>query len=189
NARWVVLKGLLDADDAAAMAVAMDEKRYLAEVQHPNIVEIFNFVAHKGSGYIVMEYVGGPSLKTILKQRRDDNDGHPDPLPVDQAIAYVLAALPAFSYLHGRGLVYCDCKPDNLCHVGDSVKLIDLGAVRRVDDPAGEVYGTVGYQAPEIAEVGPSPASDVYTIGRTLAVLTLDVRGYQPTFAQSLPDP
>ncbi|HVM08720.1 MAG TPA: tetratricopeptide repeat protein [Acidimicrobiales bacterium] len=189
NDRWVVLKGLLDSGDEAASVAAVAEKRFLAEVQHPNIVEIYNFVSHRGAGYIVMEYVGGPSLKQILKKRRADNGDQPSPLPVGQAIAYVLAVLPAFAYLHDRRLVYCDFKPDNLIQVVDQVKLIDLGGVRRADDPSGDVYGTVGFQAPEVAEVGPSIASDVYTIGRTLAVLTLDFRGYQSTFQHSLPDP
>lgn len=189
NDRWIVLKGLLDSGDEAASVAAVAEKRFLAEVQHPNIVEIYNFVTHRGAGYIVMEYVGGPSLKQILKKRRADNGDVPLPLPVDQAIAFVLAVLPAFAYLHDRRLVYCDFKPDNMIQVVDQVKLIDLGGVRRADDPSGDVYGTVGFQAPEIAEIGPSIASDVYTIGRTLAVLTLDFRGYQSTFQHSLPDP
>ena len=57
--RWVVLKGLLNSGDDDAMAAALAERRFLAEVEHPNIVKIFNFVQHEGSGYIVMEYVGG----------------------------------------------------------------------------------------------------------------------------------
>jgi serine/threonine-protein kinase PknG len=189
NDRWVVLKGLLNATDQAAMAVALAEKRFLADIQHANIVDIYNFVPHRGAGYIVMEYVSGPSLKHLLARRREANGGHPDPLPVDQAIAFVLAVLPAFSYLHGRGLVYCDFKLDNVIQVGDRVKLIDLGAVRRLDDASGDIFGTVGFQAPEVGELGVSVASDLYTIGRTLAVLTLDFRGYQTTFKHALPDP
>src|SRR3984893_2684254 len=74
--RWVVLKGLLDAGDADAMEAAIAERRFLAEVEHPNIVKIYNFVEHADrrtgelAGYIVMEYVGGKSLKQILVDAR-----------------------------------------------------------------------------------------------------------------------
>ena len=185
--RWVVLKGLLNTGDKDALAVAIVEKQFLAQVEHPLIVEIYNFVTHDDAGYIVMEYVGGTSLKQILKDRMRTNNGTFDPLPVDQALAYILEILPAFSYLHDLGLIYCDFKPDNLIQVGDAVKLIDLGGVRRVDDQESAIYGTVGYQAPEVAQVGPSVASDIYTIGRTLLVLMMEFRGYQSKYVASLP--
>ncbi|MDP9440714.1 MAG: protein kinase, partial [Actinomycetota bacterium] len=89
--RPVVLKGLLNSGDPAAMAVAVAEKRFLAEIHHPNIVGIHNFVTHRRAGYIVMEYVGGRSLKELLEDRRGANGGRPDPMPVDQAISYVRA--------------------------------------------------------------------------------------------------
>jgi serine/threonine-protein kinase PknG len=185
--RWVVLKGLLDttSEDAAMAAVA--ERRFLAALNHPNVVQIYNFVAHQGAGYIVMEYVGGKSLKQLLKERREANGGRIDPLPVDQAIAYALAVLPALGYLHNHGLVYCDMKPDNIVLTGDGLKIIDLGGVRHVEDEEGAIYGTTGYQAPEVAAQGPSPASDLYTVGRMLAVLVLDFRGYQGTYVDRLP--
>jgi serine/threonine-protein kinase PknG len=187
--RWVVLKGLLNTGDKDALAVAIVEKQFLAQVEHPLIVEIYNFVTHEDAGYIVMEYVGGTSLKQILKDRMKANSGMFDPLPVDQALAYILEILPAFSYLHDLGLIYCDFKPDNLIQVGDAVKLIDLGGVRRLDDQESAIYGTVGYQAPEVAEVGPSVASDIYTIGRTCVVLMMEFRRYQTKYVASLPSP
>jgi serine/threonine-protein kinase PknG len=185
--RWVVLKGLLNSEDPDAVAAAIAEQQFLARVEHPLIVEIYNFVTHDGAGYIVMEYVGGTSLKTLLKQRMQANHGRYDALPVDQAIAYLLEILPAFSYLHDLGLVYCDFKPDNIIQVGDAVKLIDLGGVRQIDDMDSAIYGTVGYQAPEVPEVGTSIASDIYTLGRTLTVLAMEFRGYQSTYLSSLP--
>jgi serine/threonine-protein kinase PknG len=185
--RWVVLKGLLNSGDPDALAAAIAERRFLAQVEHPLIVEIYNFVTHEGAGYIVMEYVGGTSLKQLLKDRMQAAGGVYDPLPVDQAIAYIIEVLPAFQYLHDLDLVYCDFKPDNLIQVGDAVKLIDLGGVRRLDDRDSAIYGTTGYQAPEVPHVGPSVASDIYTIGRTLAVLAMEFRGYQGTWATSLP--
>ncbi|MGW1581366.1 tetratricopeptide repeat protein [Streptomyces sp. NPDC002338] len=192
--RWVVLKGLLDTGDQDAMAAAISERRFLAEIEHANIVRIYNFVEHldqrTGSldGYIVMEYVGGKSLKEIANARRTA-DGKRDPLPVEQACAYGIEALEALGHLHSRNLLYCDFKVDNAIQTEDQLKLIDMGAVRRMDDDESAIYGTVGYQAPEVADVGPSVASDLYTVGRTLAVLTFDFQGYTTAYADSLPDP
>lgn len=192
--RWVVLKGLLDTGDQDAMAAAISERRFLSEIEHANIVRIYNFVEHldqrTGSldGYIVMEYVGGKSLKEIANDRRTP-DGKRDPLPVEQACAYGIEALEALGHLHSRNLLYCDFKVDNAIQTEDELKLIDMGAVRRMDDDTSAIYGTIGYQGPEVAEVGPSVASDLYTVGRTLAVLTFDFQGYTTVFADSLPDP
>ncbi|MDR1387758.1 MAG: protein kinase, partial [Propionibacteriaceae bacterium] len=184
--RWVVLKGLLNVGDANAQASAIAEQRFLAEVQHPLIVEIFNFVTHRNAAYIVMEFVNGRSVKQILKDRRSAAGTH-DPLPVDQAIALILGVLPAFNYLHQRGLLYCDFKPDNLMHLDDTVKLIDLGGVRRIDDDVSPIFGTAGFQAPEVPTQGCSSASDIYTIGRTLLVCCAEVKGYQTTYQTTLP--
>ncbi|MFD6432449.1 tetratricopeptide repeat protein [Streptomyces venezuelae] len=192
--RWVVLKGLLDTGDQDAMAAAISERRFLAEIEHSNIVRIYNFVEHldqrTGSmdGYIVMEYVGGKSLKEIANGRRTP-EGRRDPLPVEQACAYGIEALDALGHLHSRKLLYCDFKVDNAIQTEGQLKLIDMGAVRRMDDDESAIYGTVGYQAPEVADVGPSVASDLYTVARTLAVLTFDFQGYTNVFVDSLPDP
>ncbi|MFJ1645709.1 tetratricopeptide repeat protein [Streptomyces sp. NPDC088258] len=192
--RWVVLKGLLDTGDQDAMEAAISERRFLAEIEHSNIVRIYNFVEHldqrTGSmdGYIVMEYVGGKSLKEIANERRTPS-GRRDPLPVEQACAYGIEALEALGHLHSRNLVYCDFKVDNAIQTENQLKLIDMGAVCRMDDDEAAIYGTVGYQAPEVAEVGPSVASDLYTVARTLAVLTFDFQGYTNVFVDSLPDP
>lgn len=187
SGRWVVLKGLLNAGDADALAATIGEQRFLARVEHPLIVEIYNFVTHGDAGYIVMEYVGGRSLKQLLKQRMTANNGESDPLPVDQALAFLIEILPALGYLHELGLLYCDFKPDNVIQVGDSLKLIDLGGVRHIGDEDSAIYGTVGYQAPEVATLGPSVASDIFTVGRTLMVLCAEVPGYQSEYEHRIP--
>lgn len=132
-----------------------------------------------------MEYVGGKSLRQILQERRQA--GQSLPLPV--ALAYAIEVLPALGYLHSRGLLYCDFKPDNVIQTEEQLKIIDMGGVRRIDDDDGAIYGTVGYQAPEIATLGPSVSSDLYTVGRALAVMTFEFAGYQGRYAASLPDP
>ncbi|MEV5648336.1 tetratricopeptide repeat protein [Nocardia sp. NPDC052254] len=185
--RWVVLKGLLHGGDAEAQAVAVAERQYLAELAHPSIVKIHNFVEHPGPdgtpiGYIVMEYVGGRSLRDLLDSRR------PQRLPVPEALAYVLEILPALEYLHSLELDYNDLKPDNIMVTEDQVKLIDLGAVAPFDS-YGNLYGTKGFQAPEIAQTGPTAATDLYTVGRTLAVLTVDMPMAGGRYLDGIPDP
>ena len=187
NDRPVVLKGLVHSGDAEAQAIAMAERQFLAEVVHPQIVQIFNFVEHTDRhgdpvGYIVMEYIGGQSLKRSSKKGKKA-----EKLPVAEAIAYLLEILPALSYLHSIGLVYNDLKPENIMLTEEQLKLIDLGAVSRVNS-FGYLYGTPGYQAPEIVRTGPTVATDIYTVGRTLAALTLNLRTRNGRYVDGLPE-
>lgn len=181
NERPVVLKGLVHSGDAEAQAIAMAERQFLAEVTHPGIVKIYNFVEHDDKhgnpvGYIVMEYVGGTSLKQARGTR----------LPVAEAIGYMLEILPALGYLHSIGLAYNDLKPENIMITEAQLKLIDLGAVSRLNS-YGYLYGTPGFQAPEIVRTGPTVATDIYTVGRTLAALTLNLRTRRGRYVDGLP--
>ncbi|MDI2125193.1 serine/threonine-protein kinase [Yinghuangia seranimata] len=191
--KWVVLKGLLGSGDADARAAAVAEQRILAHTQHANIVTIHNVVSHQdrytgdAETYIVMEYVGGMSLKDLVTKRRTDEGDPRAVLPVEQVLAYAIEILPAFGHLHSRGLVYCDFKPDNVIQTDDQLKLIDMGAVRHVDDEEGAIYGTIGYQAPEIERDGPTPESDLYTVGRTMAVLSFPFANFTREWKHSLP--
>ena len=188
--RWVVLKGLLDSGDSDAMAAAVAERQFLATVEHPNIVKIYNFVQHPDPrtgelvGYIVMEYVGGASLKELRSKR--NAAGQLEPLSPAQGLAYMLEILPALGYLHSLGLLYCDFKPDNVIQCEERLELIDLGAVRRMDDDDTVGFKTDGYCAPELEAEGASIESDLYTVGRTLAVLTFNF-DYRKRYLHDIP--
>lgn len=192
--RWVVLKGLIDTGDETAIAAAVNETNFLAEVEHPNIVKIYNFVEHPDPktgttvGYIVMEYVGGQSLRQLALAHHRET-GRAEGLPIGQVLAYGLEILPALGYLHGKGLLYCDLKPDNVIQTHDQLKLIDMGAVRRMDDYTSPMFFTSGYSAPELATEGPSVQSDLFTVGRTLAVLSFEFAGYSTRYKTTLPPP
>jgi serine/threonine-protein kinase PknG len=192
--RWVCLKGVIDTGDPDALSSTMAERRFLVEVDHPNIVKIHDIVRHPDRrtghsvGYTVMEYVGGRSLRDLALANRG-SDGRRVPLSLPQVLAYGLEVLPALGYLHGRGLLYCDFKPDNVIQSEEQVKLIDLGAVRRIGDDSSVLFGTPGYQAPELASSGSSVGSDLYTVGRTLAVLSFNFDGFSTRYADRLPDP
>ena len=185
--RWVVLKGVLDANDPAALAAARAERQFLAQLSHPNIVAIHNFVRHVddtgAADYIVMAYIGGSTLAQVRDARAVD-----EALPVAHALTYMIKVLPALGYLHAEGHVYSDFKPDNVMQCERHLTLIDMGAVARVDDADAVVYGTVGYHAPEVVRAELSPASDLYTVGRTLAVLALGIEPARGGVATELPD-
>ena len=187
--RPVVLKGLLNSSDSAAQAVALAERQFLAAVKHPGVVQIYNFVEYsnhggRNYGYIVMEYVGGYTLKQLTT----GPEGQRTLLSVEQAMAYILEVLAAVGYLHSIGLVYNDVKPENIMITSDEVKLIDLGAVSAING-FGHLYGTPGFQAPEIVETGPQVVTDIYSIGRTLAVLTVDMPMRNGRYIGGLPSP
>jgi serine/threonine-protein kinase PknG len=171
----VVLKGQIDVRHAA-MAAA--ERRALITMEHKNIVRILNFVQHPDRAgdprsYIVMEYVDGLPLSEVKKQRALGTEQ----LRVEHVIACVLPVLEALEYLHRRGYLYCDLKPDNVIirpgRPGEEesrIKLIDLGAVRRIDDHDTPAIGTMGFQVgpAEIKTRGLTVRSDMHTVGVTL---------------------
>ena len=178
--RWVTLKGLLNSKDPRMLEVAVQEREFLAAVKHPNIVGIYDFVTRGEEGFIAMEYVNGKTLMLLRKERGG-------PLPVPEAISYIAEILPALGHLDDLGLVYCDFKPENVMVEEETVKLIDLGAVRPVDATGGDIYGSKGYTAPE-AHDAPTPVSDLYSVARALAVLVANF-DFQGKYETSLPPP
>jgi hypothetical protein len=139
-------------DDAAAPAV-------LCGRPHPALVGLRDVVTTAGAVHLVLDRVDGVPAR--------------GPLPPADAAAVVLGVLPAVAHLHRLGLLHADLKPSNVLRGPDGPVLIDLGSVRRLDDRVAPVWGTEGFLAPEIAPggAGPSVASEIYALGRTLAVL------------------
>ncbi len=167
----VVLKGLIDLRYAA---LATAERRAMTMMDHKNIVRILNFVSHPDSAgeqreYIVMEYVDGLTLREAIRQRALGTE----PLRVEHVIFCVLQVLEAMEYLHRRGYLYCDMKPDNVIvrpgHRGeeDRVKVIDLGAVRKADDRESSRIGTKPFEVgeAEFQTRGLTVQSDIHTVG------------------------
>jgi serine/threonine-protein kinase PknG len=187
--QWVVLKGLINTEDRRARERAVSERIALTKLNHPKVVRIHNSVSHPDpvSGepidYIVMEYVGGPTLDDLrvwsgllvehgrLTPRQWLVEH--GPLTVEHVIAYVLEILDALRYLHGVGLLYCDMKPSNVIRDADRLKVIDLGAVRAIDDVVSAAVGTPPYQASdeELRRHGHTVRSDLHTVGVTLKKL------------------
>src|SRR5262245_2134888 len=78
----------------------------LLSLRHPNVVRIYDCGVHAGNPYLVMEYVEGGSLRTRIRPGR--------PWPAAEAVAVVNGVAAALGYVHGRGLLHLDLKPENL---------------------------------------------------------------------------
>ena len=164
--RDVAIKLLRDdySDDDKFRAKFRQEARAAANLSHPNIVTVHDFGFDVGKLFIVMEYVNGPDLKTLIRQRGR--------VSVKNAIDLMTQACAGIGYAHRAGLVHCDVKPHNFLVTPDRrLKVTDFGIARalssiRHDEYSDVVWGSPQYFAPEQATGGaPSPASDVYSLG------------------------
>lgn len=143
------------------------EAKAAANLSHPNIVTVHDFGFDSDRLFLVMEYVPGTDLKSILKERVR--------LPIDEAVNITIQAAQGIGYAHRAGLIHCDVKPHNVLVTPDRrVKVTDFGIARAMasiqpDEKHDVVWGSPLYFAPEQAAGGPpSPASDVYSLGVVL---------------------
>lgn len=179
----VAIKGLINNEDEAALRAAVEERRYLTMLDHPEIVRIINYVTQSeeptgGSdrltGYIVMEFVGGMTLAQIRDCIADAMPPYDGPRLYEHILAYGCLVLRAVGYLHAERLLYCDLKPSNVMHYESRVKVIDLGAVRRLGRHGGDPpVITEGFASPESLRGGPlTERHDLYGVGATLRSLS-----------------
>jgi serine/threonine protein kinase len=159
--------------DPDAVARFSREMEAVGRLEHPNIVRALHADEFQGTHYLVMEYVEGKDLRTLVKQR--------GPLPVPEACRYLRQAAMALAYAHQHGLIHRDIKPSNLFVTDQGqVKVLDLGLARLSQNEAGEELTTTGvslgtpdYMAPEqwTDTRRVDHRSDLYSAGCTLFYL------------------
>jgi eukaryotic-like serine/threonine-protein kinase len=168
--RQVAVKLLAEhlAEDDGFVARFRREALAAASLIHPNVVQVYDSgldqEAHRH--YIVMEYVEGPTVAQILRER--------DHLPVDQAADIGAQSCDGLEYAHRHGVIHRDVKPGNLIVNPDRVvKLVDFGIAKAAEDSQitqiGSVVGTAAYLSPERAQgEEATPSDDVYSLGVVL---------------------
>lgn len=140
------------------------EAKAAANLTHPNIITVYDFGFDAGRLFIVMEYLPGTDLKTLIKQQGR--------FPLDEGLYLIIQACAGVGYAHRAGLIHCDIKPHNLLVSPDQrLKVTDFGIARALstvnpDEHHDVVWGSPQYFSPEqAAGAAPSPASDVYSLG------------------------
>jgi serine/threonine-protein kinase len=140
------------------------EARSAARLSHPNVVGVFDQGEDDGTVFLAMEYVEGPTLRQVLRDR--------GPLPAATALEMLQPVLAALGAAHEAGIVHRDVKPENVLAGGNGrIKVADFGLARALGDAGGTatrglLLGTVNYISPEQALGEPAtPRSDVYSAG------------------------
>ncbi|MBW8012650.1 MAG: serine/threonine protein kinase [Chloroflexi bacterium] len=157
------------------------EAKAAANLSHSNIVTIHDFGLDENRLFIVMEYVPGKDLNTIIKERSR--------FKIEEGISLAVQACAGIGYAHRAGLVHCDVKPHNFLITPDNrLKVTDFGIARALasinpDEEADIVWGSPQYFSPEqAAGSAPSPSSDVYSLG---IVMYQMFTGQLPFFAKT----
>jgi len=151
------------ASDQRFVARFRREAKAAAGLNHANVVSIFDTGAEGNVRYIVMEYVEGPTLETILREE--------GPLTVARSLRIAEGVCRGLTAAHAQGLVHRDVKPGNvILDARGLVKVADFGIARPLDDAATltatGVLGTAAYLSPEQAQGLPVDArSDLYSLG------------------------
>jgi WD40 repeat protein/tRNA A-37 threonylcarbamoyl transferase component Bud32 len=138
-----------------------------AQLQHPNIVALYEVSAHNQQPFLSMEFIGGTSLAERLST---------GPLSGRRAAEYLELTARAVHYAHTRGIVHRDLKPANvLLDENDQPKVTDFGLAKQMETDSdqtrtGAILGTPSYMSPEQAAGSKNitPASDVYSLGAIL---------------------
>ena len=151
------------AESADFVARFRREARSAARIVHPGVVSVFDQGVVHGQGFLVMELIEGPNLRTLLYSQ--------GAFTIDQALRYAQEVLDALGAAHRVGVIHRDIKPENVLVPTDGpVRVTDFGLARAASEVSmstmGSMLGTVAYMAPEIATTGLTDArTDIYSVG------------------------
>ncbi len=147
------------------------EATIIGNMLHKNIINVFDVEERFNTLFIIMEYLEGTPLDTVLKKE--------GPLPADRVVDIFRQVCAGLAYAHERGIVHQDIKPDNLYLMpGGGIKILDFGLACPFGSENFEMEGTIEYMSPEQIDSYPVDArTDIYCLGITAFEL---LTGRQP---------
>ena len=175
--RYVAIKvmhGFLT-DDKDFLARFEREAKAVAALRHPSIVQVFDYEVESGLPYMVMEFIDGVTLKTMLENMQERGEW----VSLDDAVQIVLSLGSALRYAHERHMVHRDVKPANVMITSDGhVILTDFGIAKILSvtglTASGAMIGTPTYMSPEQGMGQPGDErSDIYSLGVMLYQLVV----------------
>ncbi|MBN9683862.1 MULTISPECIES: serine/threonine protein kinase [unclassified Corallococcus] len=192
--KTLVLKRILPhlAEDEAFVEMFLGEAQLAARLDHPNVVQIFDFGEVDGSYFLAMEYIDGPTLRRLIKRSMELKQ----PLPLGVCAKMVAAAAEGLAFAHELadaetgaplGLVHRDISPENvLVSRQGAVKVVDFGIAKVAGQShrtaTGVVKGKVAYMPPEQLQARPMDGRvDVYALGIVLYELLTGKRPFDAT--------
>ncbi|ETR66880.1 MAG: serine/threonine protein kinase [Candidatus Magnetoglobus multicellularis str. Araruama] len=142
-----------------------DEAKIQALLEHPNIIQITNFIEQDSNFYLFMEYVEGESLEDLINRKKRLSD--------DEAIRIIIDVLKGLQHAHELGVIHRDIKPSNIMITRDGIaKIMDFGIAMMLEDVqvAKGSAGTIQYMSPEQISQPKNinHRSDIYSIGIVL---------------------
>ncbi|HEX7700252.1 MAG TPA: serine/threonine-protein kinase [Kofleriaceae bacterium] len=190
--RYVVLKRVLPSklDDHDFVTMFLDEARLAAQLQHPNIAQVFDTGKLGESYFFSMEYVHGETVREVLHRAHELDQ----PVPLGCALTIAANAAAGLHHAHERigldgkplGIVHRDVSPSNLMvSYEGNVKLVDFGVAkaathRSVETLTGTVKGKIGYLSPEQCRGRASDRrGDLFSLGIMLWELLVGARLYK----------
>jgi len=183
--RYVAIKMITSDGDESLIARFKSEARSTGSLQCPNIVTVYDVGEQDGNPYLVMQFLEGPSLESMLKKGSS--------LTLPECLGIVIDVCTGLGYAHQRGVIHRDIKPANIIVLQDGINdgmavIVDFGIARIVGDTgltkANQVIGSIFYMSSEQLQAKElDNRTDVYSLGVVLFQLLTGALPFEATEA------